>query len=1008
VEVVGDSRMSYGDKIKDYLQATAHANTHTGKLIAFSELLKSVFGVSSFEIVQNVEQYVKTGGLLVLKGRMDLRLGQTVIEFKIDLARELGTGVEEIERYAAILKKNGQKVAACIVTDGLEFRVYTIREKAKEVRSINFQEVTPEQAIMFLDTFLFSGRKVPTANDLNMRFGPGSSIYEEVVGELTTLFKAMKDPIKFELWSKNMQLVYGSTPPEEAFVSQTYLMVLVRLLLAQHLTKGKSALSAIDALTGRLFDSQGINIIEDDFFSWVLNPLFWAQVKPLLETITDAFDSYELEAVDEDIFKEIYQEIVKRGDRHRIGEYYTPEWLAELTLNEAVSAMDPKREKKCFSVLDPACGSGTFLTNAVAMLRKNGCSLDEVLDNICGIDLNPLAVAIARTNYLLALGKLIEKRKTGVFIPVYMADSIRLPTMRKELIYGTSVLAIDVVKGVQLSLPLELALEDTRLKEVLTIFAEILTEYRAKRIGRNEGLKAFRSKIQGTKAVKEILEKTLATIMDLVDVDKDSVWVFMMRNIYAPLRLKKKLFDLVLGNPPWVSFKFIENPEYKEFIKEAVFEYKLLSPKQTDLFTHLDTSTVFYAITAETYLSSSGVLAFVMPRSVLTAAKQHNSFKTQQKPRMTIVKVLDVEKVNPLFNVDACSIIAKKGGTTKYPVDSSIFSGNLPDKNLRLRAAMKYLAVTNGEFVPVEKEKTASPYHSKVLEGASIVPRTLWFIKFLPGMFGLNPNTPSVESLILPDAKDPWKSVVLTGDVESEFIFLTATGKYVLPFKVQFMPIVLPVRKEANELKILSSADLRKDGKLKMAKWLDAAEEAWKINATPTSLKNFPRAMYRVNYHNGLVLQKQNIRYFVVYTGSGTHIAAAVVDTRKMPNVQIGEAKISATRFIADYKTYWLGTNNEAEAHYLAAILNSKVTDEMIKPHQSRGKFGPRDICRLPFEFNIPQFDANRRLHVQIADLGKKAAREAATLQKMSRLKIKNAVPSMKEIDKLVRQLLRA
>jgi len=672
--------MPYSEIIRDYLQTTEAAHKHTGKLIAFSELLKSIFGVSSYEIVPNVEQYVKTGGLIVLKGRMDMRLGQTIVEFKIDLARELDTAIEEIERYTAILRKNGQKVAECIITDGKEFKAFTVREKAEEVRTINFEEATPEQAIMFLDTFLFSGRKVPTADDLNMRFGPGSPIYEEVVGELTTLFKAIKDPIKFALWSKNMQLVYGSTPPEEAFISQTYLMLLVKLLLARHLIR-EGIPPPRESLNGKLFDSHGIQIVEDDFFSWVLNPLFWPQVKLLVETIADALDFYDLEAVDEDIFKEIYQEIVKRGDRHRIGEYYTPEWLAEITLSEAVATLDPNREMKFFSVLDPACGSGTFLTNAISILRKNGCSLEEVLGNVYGMDLNPLAVAIARTNYLLALGKLIEKRKGPVFIPVYMADSIKLPAVRKELVHGINVIAIDVDRKTQLDLPLEIALNDSRLKDVLTVFAEILTEYKAKRLERNQAVKAFESKFEGNKPVAEILKKTLKTIMDLMDVDKDSVWVFMMRNIYAPLRMKEKRFDIVVGNPPWVSFKFIENPVYKDFIKDTIFDYKLLDSKQTDLFTHLDTSTVFYTKAADIYLSDDGILAFVMPRSVLTGAKQHHAFKMQHKPPMTIVKILDVEKVNPLFNVDACSIIAMKGGATRYPVPAVILSGTLPEKN---------------------------------------------------------------------------------------------------------------------------------------------------------------------------------------------------------------------------------------------------------------------------------------------------------------------------------------
>jgi len=996
--------MSYGDKIRDYLKA-AGAHTHTGKLIAFSDLLKSVFGVSSYEIVQNVEQYVKTGRLLILKGRMDMRLGQTVMEFKIDLSKELDAAIEEIERYSTILRKNGQKVAECIVTDGKKFKVFTVRDKAKEVREINFEEVTPEQAIMFLDTFLFSGRKVPTADDLNMRFGPGSPIYEEIVGELASLFKNMKDPMKFGLWSKNMQLVYGATPPEEAFVSQTYLMILVRLLLARHLTK-VGVPPAIDSLNGKLFDSQGINIIEDDFFSWILDPLFWSQIKPLIETIIDALDYYDLEAVDEDIFKEIYQEIVKRGDRHRIGEYYTPEWLAEITLLEAAATLDPKRKMKSFSILDPACGSGTFLTNAVSILKQNGCSLEEILENVYGIDLNPLAVAIARANYLLALGKLIEKRKGPVFIPVFMADSIKLPMVRKELHHGTSVLAIDVDQKTQLGLPLEIALNDNRLKEVLTIFAEVLIEYKTGRLERNQTMKAFESRYKESEEVMDVLKSTMRTVMNLIDSDKDSVWIFMMRNIYAPLRLKEKQFDLVIGNPPWVSFKFIENLGYQNFIKKTAFKYRLLRSRETDLFTHMDTSTVFYARTADIYLSDNGVMAFVMPRSVLTGAKQHQAFKRQKKPPMTIIKILDVEKVNPLFKVDACSIIARKGGDTCYPVPTIVLSGTLPEKNLRIKKATKYLTIAKGEYAPPAKEEEVSPYHEQVLEGANIVPRTLWVVKFVPGPFGLSPDTPLVESFVLPDAKDPWKHVILKDAVESEFIFLTITGKVILPFKPKFLPVVLPLKKDVDRLTILSSRQLKKDGKLKMANWLDRAQDLWQNNATETSAKNFPNPMDYVNYHNKLNLQRQDLRYYVIYTASGTHIAATVVDTGRIPDLQIGEAKISPAGFVADYTTFWFATNSPLEAYYLSAVLNSVVLDEMIKKHQPKGKFGPRHICRLPFEFGVAKYDPKSHLHRKIAVLGIKATKEAASLPKMSRLKIKAAIPSMKEIDKLVSELL--
>lgn len=391
-----------------------------------------------------------------------------------------------------------------------------------------------------------------------------------------------------------------------------------------------------------------------------------------------------------------------------------------------------------------------------------------------------------------------------------------------------------------------------------------------------------------------------------------------------------------------------------------------------------------------------------MPRSVLTASKQHEAFKEQQAPRMTILKIIDTEKVNPLFNVDACAIIAKKEGITKYPVEIDVLSGDLPEKNLRFKRASKYISIEKSKYSPVEKMENNSPYHSNVLEGASIVPRTFWFIEFVPGAFGLNPDAPSIESLILPDAKEPWKHIILKGEVESEFIFATVTGKYLLPFKHQLLPIVLPIRKTNGKFKLLSSQDLRREGKLKIADWLDSAESAWTANATETSLKNFPNAMNRVNYHNGLSHQKQK-RFYVIYTSSGSHIASAVVDTDNIKPIKIGNAEIKINGFIADYKTYWFATNSKQEATYLAAVLNSNTLDKMIKPHQSRGKFGPRDICRLPFEFNIPQFDLNKELHKQLSALGLKATKQATLLPKKSRSNIKNALPQISEIDELVR-----
>ena len=95
-------------------------------------------------------------------------------------------------------------------------------------------------------------------------------------------------------------------------------------------------------------------------------------------------------------------------------------------------------------MLDPACGSGTFLVILIKYIKQRATqqkknpaeTLDLILRNIVGIDLNPLAVIAARTNYLLALGDLVKARKGEIDIPVYQADSVLTPSRGTNLFEG--------------------------------------------------------------------------------------------------------------------------------------------------------------------------------------------------------------------------------------------------------------------------------------------------------------------------------------------------------------------------------------------------------------------------------------------------------------------------------------------------------------------------------------------------------------------------------------------
>ncbi len=124
-----------------------------------------------------------------------------------------------------------------------------------------------------------------------------------------------------------------------------------------------------------------------------------------------------------DVLGPLYQGLFPRPLRRQLGEYYTPDWLARHVLDE-VGYRGGSAER----LLDPACGSGTFLVMALRRWRGRMSSLHPssfiLHPSIVGFDLNPLAVMTARANYLLAIADLLPQLGR-VEIPVYLHDSIQ-------------------------------------------------------------------------------------------------------------------------------------------------------------------------------------------------------------------------------------------------------------------------------------------------------------------------------------------------------------------------------------------------------------------------------------------------------------------------------------------------------------------------------------------------------------------------------------------------------
>jgi len=1013
------------------------AHTHPAKLVVLTELLRE-FGVELAEILPGVEK--KVGSKIYgFRGSEDLLFRSVIFEIKVDLNREIKDAKEKLKKYfqAMYEAEPGEKFIG-IATDVINFKAFKPVIKGgrvvdiSEISSINLSTAPVEEAILWLDSFIFSKPKIrPTADDLKFRFGPGSPTYSLALDTLKGLWEKVKaEPsvkLKFNFWTKNMEIVYGSSPKEEAFLDQTYLVTLVKLIVYYRLS-GDNLVRTNQikrALTGEYFKSYGIlNLIEEDFFTWILHPKIVDQALALACDLAQELLRYDMSQIDEDLFKEIYQEIVKRSERHRIGEYYTPEWLVELTLKEALNIWSERnKDKESPKILDPACGSGTFLCNAIhmvkKMLEKKGKQpteiLDFILNGIVGVDINPLAVIIARANYLIALGELLRLGKT-IAIPVYVSDSVRLPDVRKILVSKmVQVYEISVDKY-RIQIPSEIAKHRYKLGVVLSGLREALNAYRLRK-DKSEAKAIFNQRASGvaSQAELEVLDMTLSTLLKLVDEQLDEIWVFMLSNIYAPIALKESKFDILASNPPWIAMRYVENKDYQEFLKEEVFKYELLDKSQVHLFTQLDTSTLFFCKTSDIYLKENGVIAFVMPRSVLTGALHHVNFKSFSKPQMKLIKIFDCERVSPLFNVPSCVLIALKGEKTEYPVIAKRFIGNLPRKNIRLREAKQVLKVEDYEYEPPILSLGQSYYYEHIKAGASIYPRCLFFVEFkVHPTLGIDRTRPLVTSLKRPGEEMPWKDVKLEGEVEAKFIFASLLGGDLVSFGYTTLrPVVLPLEQSHNGYKLLDVDQLRARGYTGMANWLENAQRVWEEKRTEKAKKNFPRIIDRLNYQALLTAQNPVKRFMVLYNSSGTNLVSCVIDKQNLEPFTILKTTINPVNFVADIKTHFYETDDELEAHYLCAILNSNIVNDAIKPLQTKGLYGERDIGRRPFMLPIPKFNRNNPAHLRLAQLSKichaKVAKVKFTKKRVGdrRKEAREAIKEeLKEIDELVSKLL--
>jgi hypothetical protein len=967
---------------------------------------------------------------LVRRGAIDSFFGNLVIEFEYDLRKTGDHALLQLRNYVTgAWHEDGSsdRPYLAVASDGAEWRVYapTLTDPAKGINAENITLTLIEKwertsatgdasGLRFFLNRLFFRRFLikPTAENFARDFGLSSPACLHALSVLTEKLTELSADSQLQVyqkaWIQSLEISYGSIEADDVlFARHTYLAILARLLVwAAFERRALDPQELPDILSGLYFRGKQLgNLVEEDFFRWHTIPS-GSNAASVWIALSHHLAGYDLSAVKEDVLKPLYEQLVDPDTRHVLGEYYTPDWLAIQVVEAVLKAWHWNGSEAPY-VLDPACGSGTFIRALIDYMRSGSRLklsprdlLEMILSRVMGIDVHPLAVIIARATYALAVRDLVADSPVPVNLPIFLANSLTLPSLEKNRdLYGEELLSLKVADKVY-EVPVDLlhdgAAYDATIEDVLAVaraYGKVGTAIA-------DAPNSFRNKV-GKRLDKydkagDLVDRFGAMAQQIAQLIRDrrnSVHGFLLKNHYRPSMLRHS-FDYVVGNPPWLTVGSVKTPEYKDLIV-TLASISGIAPRSVGDQSHTELATIFLAICFEHFLRESprisgAAVGLVMPRSVFTARHHRNLRQGLYKTRFDVIALWDLEHVEPLFKIPSCVLFAESGkARPSLAKDGFAVSGHLPRKDTPPATALPLLNFEKTSFVldflgkrstwrPASAKKatefaskvSANAYTKSFRQGAILYPQTLLVVepekplKARKGTIRVRTSKAALENAKIDLAK-------VNHIVDAESLFFTAAGDHILTYTpaVPFWMVLLPSTSVPGDKSFgtVSADTLREKGLTNTAEWLDWAERQW----SKVRKKGDKKPLHeRLDYLHQLSAQAGMARYVVVYTAAAKRPVACVIDTQK-----------ERLPFVARDRTYWASFKRANEAHYVAAFLNSDYAAAAILDWMNKGLFGPRDINKRVLDVPWPRFDRKNSLHTDLAKASRALARNAAALR---------------------------
>jgi len=1002
----------------------------------------------------------------VAKGRIDSKIGALVIEFKqpssFNTLKKKQSATSQIIEYLEGLYAENETDYLGIVTDGVECQV--VNMVLGKIFKGSYENLNYKHLDLLIRNIVLLDKVALTPENLVKDFcSSHDSHAKKLILSLYATLKSNptnKTIMLFQEWKELFRLAHDDKSKQKAieerrasletvvnekitkqdeeylalYAIQTTYAIIVKIIAYKVISKIRfnhsliefNVLAEADSESlriqmneledGAIFRSLGIgNLLEGDFFSWYSTSEQWnSDIGDLVRDIFIILTPYEDKVIFDtgdnvkDLFKNLFMSIVPDKVRHSLGEFYTPPWLADNLITEAII----KSNKTNWKGLDPCSGSGTFLTILIKKVleetkdKSKSERLYSVLSRVKGIDLNPLAVLTARINYFINISHLISDNDEFE-IPVYLGDSSYVP--KKIKIGGVDCLSYEIqtIEG-----EIEIKLPKSIVKSP-SVFSKTMTSIEADihNLDEKEIISKLIALIPAEEQEKEIVQNIKSLAEKFVELEKNDwngIWARIITNFLTTANLGR--FDIIVGNPPWIDWKNL--PEgYRERIKSLCVDRHLFSGDGITGGINLNVCALISNVCAQNWLEKNGTLGFLMPQSLIfqQSYEGFRNFELDNNERLYLQKIYDWTKSGHPFKpvqhkfltyfFSASFIDYTKGinafhyrkigkeplskyqNATEYSNVSHLFKvekGLIGHSN-KNSTVFSYTD-SSDELSKFKKISGSTKYRGR--EGIEFYPQELYLLE-------LDNKMPHPKGQVFvknyQNKKSKYKIPEQTFLLETKYLHPLIKGVDIERFHLKDSKFIVPFPydEKISTRSPLSIKALTKESKL-LANYFNKFKQV--ISA-------------QTDYNSKIIGEKHNSEFYAVarvgdYSFAKYHVAfrdntkwQAVVVTeittpwreKKRPQFQNHAVSICQDdngRFI-----------ELTEAHYICAVINAPVTKKYILNSSDSRSFKIRP------PIHIPPFNKRNLIHKRLSELSTLAHKSHLDLEKME--KIDNELDSL-------------